>query len=223
MLVSNRSRSQAHRDHPVRRDRFARVSRTPTDSGDPSLKGDRADPMPLDVSAVQRIQANDLVRGLWARLDIGDADPRRLLRGEVAPPPMRAWRITSGRPADIVGTTQAVLTLVSQRFRDTLTSLGMTGWTSLAVALDGSLPDDLTLLVVTGRCGPVYSARRNPVPGVPPLGDFIDPRNWDGSDLFVGDGLAEVFVAPDRVPDLRRARLRNLRIEPAALEPFRVE
>ena len=114
-------------------------------------------------------------------MDIAGEDPWRILRGEAPTAPLRARLFRSGRPADIVGTTDAVLKLVSLRFGETLTSFGMTGWTTIPVHPDAALPDDLELLVVTGRCGPVYSSTRNPLPGMPALGDFIDPRNWDGS------------------------------------------
>jgi hypothetical protein len=176
----------------------------------------------LDVAAVERISPRDLVRGRWARLDIGNVDPRRLLRGEAGDVRIGARSFRSGRDADLVGTTHAVLLLVSERFRETLTGLGMTGWSTRPVDLDGSLPGDLELLVVTGRCGPIHSAARDPLPDLPAFGAFVDPRSWDGSDVFLANGSSEVLIAPDRAAALRLARLRNVLLEPAALEPWTV-
>ena len=175
----------------------------------------------MDVTGIHRLGARNLgTRGLWARLSIGDADPFALLRGEALPTGVRAAPLRTGPPVDVVGTGWAMLFLVSAQFREGMRGLNVTGWTSEAIELDAGLPPDLELLVVTGRCGRAYTAKADAGLRLPAFGTFVDPDRWDGSDLFVADGLGETLIAPSRVAELRRARLRNLLLEPAGLEPL---
>jgi hypothetical protein len=177
----------------------------------------------LDVARIHRLQARNVGgRGLWARLDIGSAERLAVLRGEAPDARIHGSVLRSGPPLDLVGTTWGVLLLVSDRFRETLRLLGMTGWSTRPITLDPQLPGDLELLVVTGRCGPTYTASRDSLPGLPRLGRFIDPANWDGTDVFVADGSGEVLLAPPSVEAVRRAALRNVDLEPAGLEAFAV-
>jgi hypothetical protein len=177
----------------------------------------------IEVERIHRLQARNVGgRGLWARIEIGDADPLAILRGKGLMPGIRASVLRAGPPVDVVGTSWGVLLLVSKRFRDALQRLGLTGWSTRPIALDPQLPGDLELLVITGRCGPAYTASRNPLPGLPRLGTFIDPANWDGTDLFVADGSGEVLVSPSTVRAVQRASLRNVELEPAGLEAFAV-
>ena len=179
--------------------------------------------MHIEVERIHRLSPRNVGgRGLWVRLEIGDADPLAILRGEGPVPRIRGSVLRAGPPVDLVGSSWGTLLLVSLRFRETLQGLGLTGWSTQPIALDAQLPDDLELLVVTGRCGPAFSATRNPLPGLPRLGTFIDPGNWDGTDLFVADGSGEVLLAPSRVNAIRRASLRNVELEPAGLEALAV-
>jgi hypothetical protein len=177
----------------------------------------------IEVERIRRLQARNVGgRGLWARIEIGDEDPLAILRGEGPWAGIRASILRAGPAADLVGTTWGVLFLVSRRFRDALQRPGLTGWSTRPIELDPRLPADLELLVVSGRCGPAYTASRNPLPGLPRLGTFIDPGNWDGTDVFVADGSGAVLVSPSTADVVERASLRNVELEPAGLEAFAV-
>ena len=177
----------------------------------------------IEVERIHRLYPRNVGgRGLWARLEIGNASPLAILRGEGPLPPIRGSVLRAGPPIDLVGTTWAMLLLVSMRFREALQRLGLTGWSTRPIARDARLPEDLELLVVTGRCGPAFSASRNPLPGLPRLGTFIDAGNWDGADMFVADGSGEVLVAPSRVDAVKHASLRNVELRPAGLEALAV-
>ena len=167
--------------------------------------------------AFTRSQLRDLVRGMWLELSIDD--PTSLVRGRIragSSPRACVQARSVWRP---IGTTWAWPLVMSARFRDVLTSLGMTGWNSVPVDLDPPLAEQLWLLTVTGRCGPAYRNSGLRYRGMPALGTFLDPGQWDGSDVFMPDDLQAVLLAPSRVSELKRVRFRNVSIEPASLEP----
>jgi hypothetical protein len=64
--------------------------------------------------------------------------------------------------------------LVSERFRRSVENLGVTGLFTTPVEVEG-VQSNLWLLSISGRCGPVFGVGGEPLPGRPPLGQFIDP------------------------------------------------
>jgi hypothetical protein len=168
----------------------------------------------LGVPAIHTLHDRS-VRGLRVSLAVPDA--RSALVGEfrerisgVVLNPGRAW--------DLVGTYWASLYLVSPRFVDLLIAAGATGWKPRTVDIPGS-PDlpPLALLTVTGRCGRLLPGGEG---GRPPFGVFLDPSTWDGSDVFVADGDGAILLTGDLASRLRSARLSNVNIEPAGIEPW---
>jgi hypothetical protein len=78
----------------------------------------------------------------------------------------------------------------------------------------------LWLLSISGRCGPLFGVGGEPLPGGLPLGQFIDPGRWDGSDFFMADNNNSIFVSGSAAAKVDRARLSNVAFEPASLEPI---
>ena len=143
---------------------------------------------PLDVLRVHRLDLRSHA-GFWLTLDVGTANHRAaLIRGEPPDGGVRAQVFRRGRRGDLVGTTYASCLAISGQMRDTLTAMGLTGWGSVPWDLGDAWNDPLWLLTVTGSCGPKF----NGVHGGPawlPLGQFLDPGRWDGSDIFMPDNV----------------------------------
>jgi Immunity protein family (Imm11) len=137
------------------------------------------------------------------------ADAIHLTRAEaeVVEPIIFDWD-EGQRRYDLVGTTWAVLDIVSDRFAALLRERGLTGWRTYPVAIcgkDGEAVSGYHGLAVTGRCGPIEWERSERVilpPSVPKgrtragwRGLYFTPESWDGSDLFVpADGGGYVIV-----------------------------
>jgi hypothetical protein len=47
---------------------------------------------------------------------------------------------------------------------------------------------------------------------------FLDPHEWDGSDLFMPTNSGSVLLTGRAADIVKRARLRNVRLEPAHYE-----
>lgn len=92
-------------------------------------------------------------------------DPSALTRAEVLPDkPIRFVRDEGARLLDFVGTTEAVLTLVSDRVISAFREASFTGWTTYAIDIrewDNEQLSGYHGLAVTGRSGP---NRRLPQP-----------------------------------------------------------
>jgi hypothetical protein len=129
--------------------------------------------------------------------------------------------IQRGRHGDLIGFGWGGVYLMSDSLRTFLEGSGFTGWFAQAVQIESDLFDGpIWLLGVSGRSGPTYSAARNPLPGLPPLGEFLDPSDWDGSDFFCPGNWAGFLVTGRAAAALRNARLRNLQMECGSLEPL---
>ncbi len=114
---------------------------------------------------------------------------------------------------DLIGTGWATLRVISQRFRQVLDDAQLTGWRTFpVVVLDHALDMPLYLLAVTGRCGPEYGSSGVHRAGLPPLGMFLDPHEWDGADLFMPPNAGDVLLTTRAGDVVKRARLRNVRI-----------
>lgn len=163
-----------------------------------------------------------------ARL-LDDFDPFALLRAEARPTqPVRFSQSTGGTPRDILGTGDAALFLVSDRFSQVLRDKHFTGWISYPVEIlknDGGTLSGYEGFAVTGRCGPLDQRKRLSVI-LPPRSDkgravsgrrglYVDPARWDGSDVFVPASGGYVFVLEPVRDAIRRARLTNVALERA--------
>lgn len=159
-----------------------------------------------------------------------DLDPFALTRAERTPrQPVQFRRDEGMHLYDFIGTTWAVLYLVSDRIINLLADRKFTGWTTYPVEIrDGS--DDLVPgyhgLAVTGRCGPIDDTL-SPIEVLPPpvpggksmphhLGLRFQPATWDGSDLFTPEGTGFVFLTESVADGLLQLKLdvTNLSVEP---------
>jgi hypothetical protein len=128
--------------------------------------------------------------------EIPGGQPYALTRGEVEPEePVRFHHDQGSRIEDYIGTTWAVLHLVSDRFISVLK--GFSGWRTYAVEIydqHGEFVPGYHGLAVIGRCGPIDD-ELSPVMVLPPpvpegeamlhrIGVRFWPETWDGSDVF---------------------------------------
>jgi hypothetical protein len=131
--------------------------------------------------------------------------------------PLRGEARQTGPIRDLVGTYDGVLYLISPAFAMALRAYGAKGWDAVPVDIPG-VRGELSLLVGTGRVGPVlYATERAPIGGSK-VGAFLGRKRWDGSDLFVPDNENVILVTDRLAEHLRRSRLANLELEPAGLE-----
>lgn len=152
-------------------------------------------------------------------------DPFKVTRGQDRT--KRVFREYMGsRPSDFVGTTEAVLRLVSTRVVDLLHQENVTGWTTYPVEVlskSGAEIEGYHGFAVTGTCGPIDNSKsprvwRDPVvPGGERhqvwLGFYPDLTAWEGSDIFGPASTGYIFVT-ERVKDLlERHKITNLRIQ----------
>ncbi len=127
--------------------------------------------------------------------------------------------------ADLMGTTWAVVNLMSDSLTRLLSSAAPEGWYPFPVELQLRGGEPLTGyhgLSITGRTGPIrqdlsVDAILPPVPGgqaVPGMrGWCFDPQSWDGSDVFSPEGAA-AFCVTEAVADvLLTSGLTGMRIE----------
>jgi hypothetical protein len=119
----------------------------------------------------------------------------------------------------VVGTYYAQLLLVGPRFIDVLVAHALTGWKATPVVAP-QLRVELFLLSGTGTCGPILRASAGKPVGGFSFGRFIDGTLWDGSDLFVPDNEDVLLVGPAAQRILQAARLTNLDLPGAGLEPM---
>jgi hypothetical protein len=156
------------------------------------------------------------------------ADPLALTRGEVTPrEPIRFRQDEGSRFYDYVGTTWAVLDVVSDRVLGILNESGFTGWTTYRIQMSdrgGNRVTGYQGLAVTGRCGPIDDQLSRvemlspPVPEgrVMPhyMGLHFRPETWDGSDVFTPAGTGFVFVTEQVRDALAEAQVTNLSMRP---------
>ncbi len=158
----------------------------------------------------------------WLRLDIlvpNSVDSRSLLSAEYRGAlPLPAAVGQRGRLGDLVGTFWATVYLVSDRFKEVLEGAALSGWTTFPVAPRERLESGLWLLGVTGRCGPVYGVDGVARAGLDPVGQYLDPDEWDGADVFLPRNRNVVLLTPEAGRVLGRARLMNVDLEPGGLE-----
>jgi hypothetical protein len=167
------------------------------------------------------------VRGAIRVHALGDIpDPFMLTRGDVEPrDPLRFHHDAGTSLKDYVGTTDAVLHLVSDRVVEALA--GFTGWRTYPVEIyseRGDLVPGYHGLAATGRCGPIDD-ELSPVMVVPapvPEGESLPhriglrfwPETWDGSDVFAPqDGSAWTLMTERARDALVAAKVTNVQFE----------
>ena len=145
-------------------------------------------------------------------------------RAEVVPgAPLRFHHDEGTHLCDYIGTTAAVITLVSDRLVGVLHDHRVSGWTTYPVEVyddSGARIAGYHGLAVSGRSGPI-DEDLSPVAVVPPpvprgaalphrIGLRFWPHTWDGSDVFSPDRSAFMFVT-QRVRDaLVKAKVTNV-------------
>jgi hypothetical protein len=160
------------------------------------------------VFSTLRLRSHD-----WALIDVGDlggAEEYEVLAGLVDLDPLVARADPRGKIGDLIGTYWVSLCLVQRSFIDVVSDSGLTGCRFTPVEVTGNgLMRDLSLLQVTGRCGPSVKVD---------FGERVELASWDGSDFFLTENLLSVFVSPRASQVLRTAKLRNIRVEDSSVE-----
>jgi hypothetical protein len=160
-----------------------------------------------------RVKSRELVHGAF-----------ELARAELRPErPIDYVRDEGRTPHDLIGTTDAVVTLVSDRLIAILRAREFRGWTTFPVQIfldDGSTLDGYLGLAVTGRSGPIDdrfsedAIQPPPVSGGQPgralRGLCFEPESWDGSDIFTPEGYAGRFVVEAVKNALEEAGVSNV-------------
>lgn len=93
-------------------------------------------------------------------------------------------------------------------------------WFTTAVHVEG-VQTQLSLLSISGRCGPMFGVGGDPYPGIASVGSFIDPARWDGSDFFIADNNNEILIVSATAKRLQQLSLSNVVMEEAGLESIR--
>jgi hypothetical protein len=154
-------------------------------------------------------------------------DVFELARGENLPTePLEFERSSGGKPHDVIGTTYAVLYLISPKFQTVLEENGFTGWTTYPIRVflsDGSELTGYRGLAITGRCGPIEDDLSERVILPPPVstgkampglrGMCFKPESWDGSDVFTPEGFSAVYVGERVKEALEAAKITNIHLE----------
>jgi hypothetical protein len=164
-------------------------------------------------------------RGAFRAHTLGNIpDPLALTRGEIVPSePIRFHHDEGRRLYDLVGTTWALLKLVSDRVKSVLAENRFTGWTTYPVEIydrRGEPVGGYNGFAVTGRCGPIDESLSSvlTLPPAVPAGEALphriglrfQPEAWDGSDVFSPDGTAWAFVTEPVRDALVQAKATNL-------------
>ena len=176
-------------------------------------------PTALAVSDLQTLRLRSY-EWLRARLTLPvRADHERLLDAKYdGVLPIRVLVDQSGRAGDLIGTPWSSLYLIGDRFKKLLEQGAISGWRAYETVCEG-MPSETAwwVLGVAGRAGPVRTGKGSPV-GHDPLGHYLDPREWDGSDLFHPGNENTILVTARAAELIREAHLKNVRLEPAGLE-----
>jgi hypothetical protein len=170
----------------------------------------------LDPERLWRV-AESFSAGLRVSVAGSLPEPGPALRGVLPAEPLHAQPRQVGEVHDIVGTFDGVLFLIGPAFVDALRAFGATGWNAIPVDVTG-ITADLSLLVASGRVGPVLRASENEPIGGFTFGRFLATDWWDGSDVFVPDNQNAILITDELATHLRERRLTNLELEPAGLE-----
>ncbi len=167
-------------------------------------------------------------RGAFRVHSLGEIlDPLALKRAEVSPSePIRFHHDEGTRLYDLIGTTDAVLDLVSDRFVAVLSDNDFSGWRTYEIEIyddAGRSVPGYHGLSATGSCGPIDDALSPVMPVAPPipqgetlphrLGLRFHPETWDGSDVFVPVGTAHLMMTEPVRDALAKAKVTNVRLD----------
>ncbi len=135
--------------------------------------------------------------------------------------PIQGTADRAGKVGDLVGTFWAGLYLMGDRFKKVLEHNAINGWHAYETVCEG-LPSQTAwwVLGVEGRAGPVLTGQKGVQAGLDPLGQYLDPREWDGSDLFHAANEGAVFVTSRAAQIIQEARLKNVLLQPGGLAPI---
>jgi hypothetical protein len=177
---------------------------------------------PLGVAELKQLQ---LRSHEWLRLDLevgSNVRPAQLLRGEnVGIAEISAAVKQSGPVGDLIGTFWATVYVITSRFRDALEKSEINGWRAHPITLRSprQIDSEVSLLVVTGRAGPVFGAGGIVREDLDPVGQYLDINDWDGSEIFVPANRNVILLTERAAQALQAARLRNVVLEPAGFIP----
>jgi hypothetical protein len=175
----------------------------------------------LDVTGLSKLKPR---RQDWLRLDLrfpASVSATAVLTGTHGfPEPIPAVIARPGPPGDLIGTTWANVYAISERLKTVLEDAHLTGWVPYLLEVSsGELASrKVWLLTVRGRSGPVYGVDGAHRDGLETLGQYLDPKEWDGSDLFVPSNRNVILIARQAAETLEAAHLSNLELDPAGLE-----
>lgn len=172
----------------------------------------------LDVAMIRTIQARGQV-GL--RIDLRtNHTARNLVRGMFTESGFLGVVRETDELTDLVCTFWSAVFLLSDRFRDALEHYGLSGRRTVPVSIAGlKSRKTLWLLTVSGTCGRLYGVDGDPLPGMR-VGNFLDPAQWDGSDIFVTENHNAIFVTQRCAEILQTIGLSNLELREEGLEPL---
>ena len=175
---------------------------------------------------VSQLRVLGLADHKWKRVDVAlsaDLKGADLVRGDYhGPLPLRAVVGEEGAVGDLIGTFWASVFLISNRLSKAFKDLRLSGWRSLPVSVkgDSNLLEDVAVLAVTGRAGPIYGAGGATRPDLDMIGQYLDPHEWDGSDLFLPRNRRSILVTGPAAKEIARFRFRNVDLRPAGIEPL---
>lgn len=172
--------------------------------------------------------SNSFVRGALHVQAGVDLDDIAIFCGDERPEKPIIFRHESGgKPRDLISTTYVTLKLYSDRVIEILKDHGFSGWKTYPVEVYGKKGvriDGYHGLAVTGRCGEIDWSRGRkerrpaPVPGGSAydvwIGMYFDPETWDGSDLFVPEGMTCTIVTEAVKDALTAAKVSNISMRP---------
>ncbi len=139
--------------------------------------------------------------------------------------PIKCVPFSGTRPADIMGTTDAIPQIVSARFVDTLRLHGFSGWSTYPVRVYDKLGKERKGyfgLAVTGHAESDDSKRKvvweqpptaegRPIRAVE--GVYFLPETWDGCDIFTLGGGGHMLCTARVKEALEAAKMTNLEFE----------
>ncbi len=178
---------------------------------------------------VRQVHVLELRSHNWMRIDLPGLEgvaSRDILTGKLAGGPIVGVVQQHGRFGDLVGTFWAAVFLISERLREVMRAGDVTGWTTRPVMVEatGTIGvQPLYLLCVHGRCGPVVVPSNSMGFETGGVGHYLDPRKWDKSDIFLASNHDAILLSGRGADIIRGARVSNVEVSPAGLEPLDID
>lgn len=178
-------------------------------------------------SRIHRLYETGSSRAFRATLDLSNEEILALLDGEARrnTPIHGRWVMGGSKPQDVIWTTWALPVLMSERVVNVLREGHFSGWDVAPVELRGKAGELLPtyyFLCIHGRCGPIDKSRSAKLDKIYPggvfpvlLGLYFDEASWDGSDVFLATGTGIKFVVEEVKRAFEKAKVKNVRFEPA--------